>query len=210
MSAPEIVIEKAIDKRRHGRIKEGKILSIEMTKSCARDLTDRRIKAAVDDLADMLYRAHEGRAWAALGYQSWKEYCTAEFQMSERHSYRLLDFVEIKNVLADQLVSPRSESQVRALVSIEPRQQIEVWAHAVEIADGEQPTAKQVERAAVEIVPSKKSRGDCRPAIALDIADSVILRLDTILDIDKELQEAMHKIIAYCQTRIPGGRTYER
>jgi hypothetical protein len=49
-----------------------------MTKSCARDLTD-RIKVAAQDLAEMLYRAHEGRAWEALGYTSWKEYCEAEF-----------------------------------------------------------------------------------------------------------------------------------
>jgi hypothetical protein len=202
MSSPEVVIEKAIDKRKFGRVKEGKVISIEMTKSCARDLTD-RIKTAVDDVAEMLHRAHEGRAWTALGYQSWKEYCTAEFAMSERHSYRLLDFVEIKNVLTDQLVSPKSESQVRALVSIEPRQQIEVWAHAVEIADGEQPTAKQVEQAVVEILPPKKRRGDCRPAVALDIIDSVILRLGTILDEDKEREEAFRKLIAYCETRIP-------
>jgi hypothetical protein len=79
MSPPDIVIEKATDKRRHGRIKEGKILSIEMTESCARDLTD-RIKTAVDDVAEMLYRAHEGRAWAALGYESWKAYCETEFR----------------------------------------------------------------------------------------------------------------------------------
>jgi hypothetical protein len=40
MSALEIVIEKAVDKRKFGRVKEGKIKSIEMTKTCARDLTD--------------------------------------------------------------------------------------------------------------------------------------------------------------------------
>ena len=66
-----------------------------MTKSCARDLTD-RIKVAGQDLAEMLHRAHEGRAWEALGYASWKEHCEAEFQMSKRRSYQLLDFVEIK------------------------------------------------------------------------------------------------------------------
>ena len=69
-----------------------------MTKSCARDLTD-RIKTAVDDVAEMLHRAHEGKAWVALGYESWREYCTAEFQMSARHSYRLIDFVEVKLAL---------------------------------------------------------------------------------------------------------------
>jgi len=151
MSAPAIVIEKAIDKRKFGRVKEGKVISIEMTKSCARDLTD-RIKTAVDDLADMLYRAHEGRAWAALGYESWKAYCKTEFQMSKQHSYRLLDFVEIRHAIGHQLVTPQTESQVRALVPLEPEQQPVAWARAVEIAGGEQPTAKQVVRAVAKII----------------------------------------------------------
>ena len=37
---------------------EGEIASVEMTKSCARYLTD-RIKAGVNDIAELLHRAHE-------------------------------------------------------------------------------------------------------------------------------------------------------
>ena len=100
----------------------------------------------------MLHRAHEGRAWAALGYASWKEYCTAEFQMSARHSYRLLDFAQIKSVLAesDQLVTPTSESQTRPLTKLEPDQQLAAWERAIEIADGGRPTAMEVETAVNE------------------------------------------------------------
>jgi hypothetical protein len=205
MSGLEVVIEAASRKPFPKRAKEAQITTVEMTKSCARDLTD-RIKAAVDDVADMLHRAHEGRAWAALGYESWKAYCETEFQMSKQHSYRLLDFVEVRNVIVASHpgVTPTSEKPVRVLTRLEPHQQPVVWARAVEIADGEQPTAKQVEQAVVEVLPPKKKRSDNRLAVALAIADSVILQLRTILDIDKELQEAMHKIIAYCQSRIPG------
>jgi hypothetical protein len=72
---------------------ETKVLSMdeleELSSTAARELTD-RIKAATDDLYDMLWRAHQGKAWAALEYTSWKNYCETEFRMSARHSYRLL------------------------------------------------------------------------------------------------------------------------
>jgi hypothetical protein len=92
------------------QVQEGEVASIEMTITCARDLTD-RIKAGVNNVAELLHRVHEGRAWLALGYDSWKQYCETEFQMSKRHSYRLLDFVEIRNELAksDPGVTPEHE-----------------------------------------------------------------------------------------------------
>src|SRR4030095_1133732 len=94
----------------------------------------------------------------------------AEFQMSERHSYRLLDFVEIKNVLTDQLVSPKSESQVGALVKLDPEQQSVVWESAGEIAEGNQPTAKQVYGAYLDHVASLCREEADQEAVA-EIAD---------------------------------------
>ena len=130
-------------------------VAIEMTATCARDLTD-RIKVASEDMAEMLWRAHQGRAWAVLGYASWKEYCETEFQMSRRHAYRLLDFVEVKHVLSDQLVTPETESQTRPLARVPKEKQPRAWECAVEIADGGQPTAKQVEAAALEVVSNEE------------------------------------------------------
>ena len=65
-------------------------MSVALSVQEARDLTV-RIQEAADRLWALLLHAHEQRAWAALGYASWREYVTAEFGMSERHSYRLLD-----------------------------------------------------------------------------------------------------------------------
>lgn len=56
----------------------------------ARELTD-RIKAAVEQVWALLLEAHERRAWAALGYQTWEEYVRGEFHMSRRRSYEILD-----------------------------------------------------------------------------------------------------------------------
>jgi hypothetical protein len=117
----------------------------ELSSTAARELTN-RIKAATDDLYEMLWRAHQGKAWAALGYTSWKNYCETEFRMSARHSYRLLDFVEVRNVIreGDPRVTPSSEKQVRPLAQLDREEQPAAWTCAVEIADGKQPTGKQV------------------------------------------------------------------
>lgn len=47
----------------------------------ARRLTD-QIKLALDTTWEAGRRAWEGRAWIALGYESWDEYCTKEFGTS--------------------------------------------------------------------------------------------------------------------------------
>ncbi|OII61310.1 hypothetical protein BJP40_05925 [Streptomyces sp. CC53] len=63
----------------------------------ARAMTD-KIREAMDDirrsvavLAARVRDAHTARAWEPLGYPSWGAYCTAEFDISRAHAYRLLD-----------------------------------------------------------------------------------------------------------------------
>lgn len=49
--------------------------------AAARSLTD-RIKAAVEGTWELIKEAYTSRAWAALGYTSWDDYCTREFGTS--------------------------------------------------------------------------------------------------------------------------------
>jgi hypothetical protein len=67
----------------------GEVLAA-MTVDEARAITD-RIKDAAEEMWSLLLTAHERKAWAALGYQSWEEYIGGEFNMSRRRSYQLLD-----------------------------------------------------------------------------------------------------------------------
>lgn len=60
------------------------------TKAEAKALTD-RIRKGVDQLWSLLLEAHERKAWKVLGYATWAEYVTTEFQMQARNSYLLLD-----------------------------------------------------------------------------------------------------------------------
>jgi hypothetical protein len=56
----------------------------------ARELTS-TIRNAAEMLWVLLARAHQGRAWESLGYESWEGYVRAEFDMSRSRSYQLLD-----------------------------------------------------------------------------------------------------------------------
>jgi len=52
-----------------------------VTAEQARSLTD-RIKVAVEGTWHLITEAYTSRAWAALGYSSWDDYCTREFGTS--------------------------------------------------------------------------------------------------------------------------------
>jgi len=56
----------------------------------ARALTE-TIRSAADVLWVLIARAHAGKAWAAMGYDSWADYVGSEFDMSRSRSYQLLD-----------------------------------------------------------------------------------------------------------------------
>lgn len=54
---------------------------IAITASQARELTD-RIKVGVEAIWELVKQAYQARAWVALGYDSWDDYCTREFGTS--------------------------------------------------------------------------------------------------------------------------------
>ena len=54
---------------------------IAITASQARELTD-RIKVGVEAIWELVKQAYQSRAWVALGYDSWDDYCTREFGTS--------------------------------------------------------------------------------------------------------------------------------
>ena len=53
----------------------------ELNPVAARALTD-QIKTGVEAVWQLVTQAYTERAWAALGYQSWDDYLTAEFGRS--------------------------------------------------------------------------------------------------------------------------------
>lgn len=64
-----------------------------LTQDEALELTE-AIQSTVTAVYVMLWRAHQGKAYKALGYDTWEEYVHERFDFSVRKSYRLLDLAQ--------------------------------------------------------------------------------------------------------------------
>lgn len=65
-----------------------------LTSEQARQLTH-SIRDASEVIWILIARAHAGKAWKAMGYDSWEEYVKSEFNMSRSRSYQLLDQAKV-------------------------------------------------------------------------------------------------------------------
>lgn len=75
----------------------------QLTEAKARELTN-AIKAAAEATYVLLARAHQGKAFKALGYSTWAEYVNQEFEISTQRSYQLLNLS--KTIEAIEAVAP--------------------------------------------------------------------------------------------------------
>jgi len=75
----------------------------ELSEAKARELTN-AIKAAAEATYVLLARAHQGKAYKALGYATWADYVTQEFEISTQRSYQLLNLS--KTIEALEAVAP--------------------------------------------------------------------------------------------------------
>lgn len=87
----------------------------------ARNLTS-TIRNAAQMLWVLIKRAHQGKAWHALGYGSWEKYVRAEFDMSRSRAYQILDqaqvITEIEAVVPDGTTVVLSEAAARDLKGV--------------------------------------------------------------------------------------------
>lgn len=105
-----------------------------MTADAARSAVD-AINSHMHSARALLYDLYEQHGWAALGYSSWRECVTSEFDVSATHLYRQLQAAEI-----ERRVSPIGdigaipESHLRPLITVAPDKQADVWDDAQSIA----------------------------------------------------------------------------
>jgi len=127
-------------------------------------------------------------------YKTFEAYCRDKWGMSKVRATQLIGAAKVSaNLVTVVTKTPTTESQARPLTVLPPEQQPEAWERAVEIAEGEQPTARQVEQAAREIISpeepaeTKKPRGsyenwkffrDACGKIALLCADLESVKVD--------------------------------
>lgn len=75
----------------------------EMSETEAKEVTA-AIRSAVTATYILLAQAHEGKAYKALGYETWAEYVKEEFEISPQRSYQLLDLSKTIKMIEE--VSP--------------------------------------------------------------------------------------------------------
>ncbi len=111
---------------------------------------------ATQDFEQLVWEAHERRVWEAFKntdgsatYGSWNAYVKAEFNLGKAHGYRLISFIETKELLAQKVspgrLLPATEKQTRPLAKLPAEERPAAWAEAVERSGGGQPTARVVE-----------------------------------------------------------------
>lgn len=129
----------------------------QISKTQATTLT-KRIRESVDSAWTLLLEAHEGRAWAALGYDSWEKYVKAEFGIGRSRSYQLLDQGRVIKAVTE------AAGEMSTKVDIGERQVREIKAELKSVtseikdrvAKGEEP-AKAAESAVAAAKEKKKA-----------------------------------------------------
>jgi len=91
-------------------------LDFQLSEGKARELTD-AIRAAATATHVLLYEAHQGKAYKALGYETWGDYVAEEFQISSSRSYQLLDLskaiLTLEEAAPENTVIKLTEAQAR-------------------------------------------------------------------------------------------------
>jgi hypothetical protein len=112
--------------------------------------------ASFIDVGLSLLAIRDGKKYRHAGYATFEHYCQRRWKISDSRGRQLMSAANIasdlgsRETVTDVTVLPRAEAQVRPLAAVPAPERAEVWAEAVADADGGQPTAKQVEKAAAE------------------------------------------------------------
>jgi SAM-dependent methyltransferase len=131
----------------------------------ARQLTE-RIRSAAAALWQLLAEAHQRGAWRALGYDTFKGYVEAEFQMSEQRAYQLLDQARVIAAITESADSTSVEPVVvteGAARQLKPHLEVvkeRVAEATVDTAPEDRPAAA---RAAVEEFRQELRENDGQP-----------------------------------------------
>jgi len=145
----------------------------ELTKAEAQTLTD-RIRNAVEDIRKLVAKAHDGKAWKALGYRTWEDYVKTEFGISKRHADRLVQQGEVIQAIEDATsdlgpMGPISERAARELAPDLPAAVEEIKARAEK---GEDPAKAAKEIAAAKRAEKERQREERKQEQAKNAAAS--------------------------------------
>ncbi len=111
----------------------------------AREVAD-QIKGNMNNVRYLVLDLYEREGWSALGYASWRDCVTKEFQNSQAYLYRQLEAAQTEKVISPMGEKEIPERQLRPLTKLRdnPEKQREAWAEAVATAPAGKITAAHV------------------------------------------------------------------
>lgn len=114
-----------------------------------------QINANLTNVRQLVVELHDRDGWTALGHASWTECVQKEFKQAERYIFYQYKAAEIElNVSYCTIVQLGAipEGQLRPLSKLEPQQQRDAWAKAVETAPDGKVTAAHVSKVVKEMM----------------------------------------------------------
>ena len=104
-----------------------------------------KINANMTNIRGLVLELYEREGWTALGYASWRECVTAEFQFKQSHVYELLDAAKTERNISAKAENQIPETHLRPLAKLRdnPEAQKEAWQQAVATAPEGKVTAAQ-------------------------------------------------------------------
>ena len=141
-----------------------------LTTKQARALTD-KISRKMGEMWPLMREAYERKAWDALGYTSWREYVTKEFNVSQSRAYQLLDQARVVALIQDAANSTEVEISEREARAIKPVLREVTEEIKARIEAGEAPSqaireSVKTTREAVEISTKVEKTKPAMPTIA--------------------------------------------
>lgn len=107
------------------------------------------------EVGNALLEIRDGKLYRET-HSTFEAYCKERWSMARNYANKMIAASQVVASLGTTVPKPTSERQVRPLAHLPPEEQNRVWEKALEIGGGK-PTAKDVEKAVVEVVPDDRS-----------------------------------------------------
>lgn len=143
------------------------------------------------EVGNALIAIRDGKKYRAAGYATFEAYCQQRWQISRAYGDRMMSAAVIAQQIEmspiGDIPAPAREAQVRPLRPVPAEERAEVWAEAVEAADGAQPTAKQVEAVVARRNEPRTAVTVPKPTVADGIPPHPATYPIAVMDIFREL-----------------------
>tara|TARA_R110002167_G_scaffold42500_1_gene129059 strand:+ start:44 stop:607 length:564 start_codon:yes stop_codon:yes gene_type:complete len=156
------------------------------------------------EVGKALAKIRDGKLYRET-HTTFEAYCQERWGWSKSRATHFIQAADVSENLVTNVTKPTAEYQARPLTKLPAEDQPAAWDRANELAEeeGKSVTARHVEKAVEETQPKKKERlPKYTPEDADEFATTAIAQLERISDNDKQKDDALLRVIKYCNSRI--------